>query len=722
VNRIVLAGVLACTAVMSNAPRIDAQPANAIGQWLPDSTMAGGTITVRVVAGTPSAPVAGTEVTLVVGDQPRAARTDSSGRATFTGLPAGASVQAKVVDAESKEQVSAPFAVPPSGGARVMLSTKPFSGTAGLPPGQGGMPEARQVSGQPRPDRGVPGGTYQIRVTYNASMAGDPTPPIGETVTLVGYSFDDRVSVRTAKVDAGGHAQFEKLDVSGDTAYFALARMPRNGAADRLMTTPIQPDGQAGIKAVLSSEKRDSPAIPIDDLSNQDTLRTPPGKVRITLDGFPTEAAEINLIDAATGNVVAHKMPAQGQPDPSNVQGQAKFEVAADLPKGTLAIKVHGGAGTDDKPIGDVPIRVIPADAPQTAEGIASKAAADGIVQLTVPPDKQYKVVLTINGRDLVSTPFDLSKTGGRLDVTARWETEGRPEAVFDVAFQPDLVLYAESTMRMPEARDANRRAVYRTLPFQLLEGTGTHAGILVYPRVLLRFSLRSFVEDDLLAVRGQFLVENHSWSPFRSTADGMIIQLPKGFKGAGVADENQADVSVAAGEGLRIIRAIPPMGRKTFVAGFSLGAEAGEVKWHLDLPLGVFQSAMEIKYSPGMQVRTASDTRPELVSARDGGKWYVMDNITIKPAQAMVMTITGLPAAPAWKLWAPRIIGVLVLLMMIGGIAFAMARRGAVATAAGDAARRTQLLDELVELERSGKNTVRRDQVLAELEKLWRD
>ncbi len=37
-------------------------------------------------------------------------------------------------------------------------------------------------------------------------------------------------------------------------------------------------------------------------------------------------------------------------------------------------IKVHGGAGTDDKPIGDVPIRVIPADAPQTAEGWNARA------------------------------------------------------------------------------------------------------------------------------------------------------------------------------------------------------------------------------------------------------------------------------------------------------------------------------------------------------------
>src|SRR6185295_10121532 len=160
------------------------------------------------------------------------------------------------------------------------------------------------------------------------------------------------------------------------------------------------------------------------------------------------------------------------------------------------------------------------------------------------------------------------------------------------------LVLYAETSMRPPEDREPGRRQVYRTLPFQPLEGAGTQLSILVYPQVLVRFSLRSFVEDDLLAVRGQFAIENHSWAPYRAGNDGMVIPLPRGFKGAGVADENQADVSVAQGEGLRILRPLPPMGRKGFVAGFSLLAESGEVKWALDLPLGTFQSGMEIKQS----------------------------------------------------------------------------------------------------------------------------
>ena len=55
------------------------------------------------IAGSPSSPVEGTDVTLLVNGTPRVARTDSAGRAIFKDLPAGATVQAKVVDDDKKE-------------------------------------------------------------------------------------------------------------------------------------------------------------------------------------------------------------------------------------------------------------------------------------------------------------------------------------------------------------------------------------------------------------------------------------------------------------------------------------------------------------------------------------------------------------------------------------------------------------------------------------------
>jgi len=69
-------------------------------------------------------------------------------------------------------------------------------------------------------------------------------------------------------------------------------------------------------------------------------------------------------------------------------------------------------------------------------------------------------------------------------------------------------------------------------------------------------------------------------------------------------------------------------------------------------------------------------------------------------------------------------IVGVLVVGVMLAGLALALAarRRPAQAAEVETEARRQRLLDELVELERSGAsaNPRRREQLLAELEQLW--
>jgi hypothetical protein len=247
----VLLGVTAVTSIATVSP-VAAQPAAAIGRPLPDGNLPTGTISVRVVAGSPSSPVVGADVTMLVNGESRMARTDASGRATFGGLPAGAAVQARITDEDKKDILSEPFPVPDEGGVRVMLSTKPFQGTGGLPPaslggpatgGGGAMPEARQMSGQPRPERNDPAGTFTVRLTYNnlAMKDGKPadsSPPVGEPVMLVGYRSDDTIQVLTQKTDAGGHAAFTGLDTTGGTSYFALASLPRNGGHDRLISVP----------------------------------------------------------------------------------------------------------------------------------------------------------------------------------------------------------------------------------------------------------------------------------------------------------------------------------------------------------------------------------------------------------------------------------------------------------------------------------------------------
>jgi len=706
---------------MSSEPVAYAQPAFAVGKPLPDGNLPNGTVSVRIVAGAPSSPEVGAEATLIVNGEPRQARTDSAGRAMFPGLPAGAKVQAKAVDAEGKDTLSEEFQVPGSGGVRVMLTTKPFSASAmaGAPPmAAGGMPEARQMSGQPRPDRSVQPGSYQIRVTYNNLQikdgeAKDSDPPVGETVAIVGYSYDESVDAQTQKVQPDGHVQFDNLDVSGNVVYFALTRLPRNGAFDRLASVPVQLETQAGAKLILSSDKRTSNVPVIDELGGPNTAAVEKGKVKVSLEGYPRENSEIVLVDAMTKAVVAKGVPQIAPPDPSKVEGGAQFEADKSLPSGTLDVRVHGGAGNGDEPLGDILIRVVPVGSTNAADGVTTKTAADGSVRVAVKADTKQRVLFTVNGKELASDEIDLGPSGGHLDVIARWEAEGHPQVIFDVPYNPAHVLYAETHQVGVMSK---KQELYRSMPFQTLENAGASVQISVLPRVLFSFQLQSFVEDDIFACRGVWRVMNNSWLPYKDTEDGLLIPLPKHHVGGVVGDEFQGEVSVAQGEGFRILRALPP-GSTQFEAGFSMKSDDGRVDWHLDLPLGAFQSALQIKEFPNMNVKLPQGVEGQTQVGRSGTRWFTVDNIMIPTNRSMEMTITGLPANPAWKKWVPRVIGLLVVCIMIAGIVFAFSNRK---ISRFDDKRKSDLMNELVDLEKKGVDPKRRDQVLSELERMW--
>ena len=293
-----------------------AQMAGALGKPLPSPDLPVGTVSVRVVAGSAASPVVGTDVTLVVNGAPRVARTDSAGRAQFPGLPAGATVVAKVLDEDKAEKASEEFQVPAQGGARVMITTKPWqAGAAGAPfaGGAGGMPEPRQMSGEARGEQADPASTLTVRVTYNDFK----DTPEGVPVHLVGYSADDKVSYQVTRSDAAGRVQFHDLDITGGTSYFALAQLPRNGAVDRLTSMPVILESQFGVRMVLSGDKRDSTAASIDDFGKADAqIATPAGKVRVAFDGVADLTTKVTLVDAATGKVIATGKPELGAPDP----------------------------------------------------------------------------------------------------------------------------------------------------------------------------------------------------------------------------------------------------------------------------------------------------------------------------------------------------------------------------------------------------------------------
>lgn len=706
---LVLVTALGAAVIALTAAPAAAQIAAAIGKPLPSPDLAVGLVTVKVVAGNASAPVVGTDVTLVVNDVPRQARTDSAGRASFPGLPPGATAVAKVLDEDKAAHESEKFTIPDSGGTRILLTTKPWQGGGGgaapFAGGGAGMPNPRKLSGEPRGEQADPSGQLTVRVTYDDFQ----DTPEGIAVALVGYAADDSTSYQVERTDKAGRVQFQDLDRSGGTSYFAMALLPRNDGLDRVTSIPVLFDSQSGVRMVLSGEKRSSQAPALDDFAKADPqVATPAGKVRVVLEGAGDITGKVALIDAATRKPLGQAAPQLAPPDLSRIQSASEFLPDNKLPAGTLEILVVGGSGPNNDPLKDIEVRVIPAASSDTDKGPAQVTGADGRLHVVVPATEPLKAVFTINGRPQISKTFDISKAGGKLLLGARWEDTGRPEALFDAG--PGQTVYAEYSA-------GGQR--YRSMPFQTLEKTGTKVTIVAVPRIQFQFQLEADVEDELLAVRGRFVVINNSWAPYRAGPDGLVVPLPHGFKGAIVQDSDQAEVSVAPGEGFRLIRPIPPEGRQ-FHGGLSMPVDRGTVSWQLDLPLGTDGSQVAIKQIAGLRVNTPPGVQKE-DRPTPQGIYQLYGPIGIPAGQSMVMTIEGLPSRPVWRWWLQLIIGLLVVAVMLGGLVLALAARRPAATDAGPAeARKQQLIDELVELERSTADPRRREQLLAELERLW--
>ncbi len=729
--------VLSAVALVPVSPAVHAQPAEAIGRPLPTSELPLGTVTVRIVAGALSKNIPGTSVTLSVNGAAQIARTDESGRATFVKLPPGATVQASITDGDGKSITSQQFQVPASGGTKVMLSTVPWgssgssaatasapseaSGAAGPVAGGQGMPQPRELSGRPRPEQADPGGQVTVRLAYDSLT--DATKPAGVLVHLVGYSADDSIVVLHEVSDADGRVVFKGLDKTGGTSYFAMALLARGGFFDRTMSAPIQVDGMAGVRLILSGEKRESTAPPADDLTNlekQDTA-VAAGRVLVAFAGAPDAIGEVKLVDASTGQAVATTTGAMAT-GTQDTDGTSAFVAQPGLLKNTLDARVVGLQGTQGA-AGLAGIRVtIEADPSQpqraTFAPIEADTATDGSVRISNIPSGKLIASATVNGKKISSTPFDVMTSGGTVSFRFTWgAADPNPMAQIDASAVPvGSIVYAETNMR-------NER--YRSLPFQIVKDRGTSVTLFIYPRTLFSFSLHGEVEDRMLGVQGRFEITNYSWAPYRSTIDGLVIPLPYGHTGAILADQDKNEVSVDKGKGFRILRPIPPGGRK-FHGGFSVPVDGGTMKWDWALPLGSFQSGIEIAAPTDIDVSLPAGATGSFQNTAQG-RFYVLPQISIMPKQAMIMTIHGFPAVPAWKIWAPRLVGLLVLSVLVLGVGFAMLTRTKPAAAkagnGGDsdrAAKRQALLDELVELDRSGADPARRAALVAALEQVW--
>jgi cell division protein FtsB len=142
------------------------------GRSLPSPEMPVGTVSVRVIRGAITNNLPDQAVTIEGEGQPVTVKTDTSGRAIFSGLRAGSKWRA-VVTVEGERLESQPFVVPSTGGLRVILA-------AGVGAGSGGAGGTGAGSSKPAAEAGAPAAGAPAAGAGGADANAAPVP--GEVV------------------------------------------------------------------------------------------------------------------------------------------------------------------------------------------------------------------------------------------------------------------------------------------------------------------------------------------------------------------------------------------------------------------------------------------------------------------------------------------------------------------------------------------------------------
>jgi hypothetical protein len=197
-----LATILLFVSTVAQAQPMMVDPSKMSGIPRPDPQVPAGTITVRLIRGQLANNLPGIEVQLVDGSGAiKTAKSDESGRATFSGL-GGGPFTARASDGNGNELSSQPIELPPTMGVRVMLV---FPLGAGAPDGVG------------HPDKSVPAGEVLVR-----AVDGEGQPLTGLEVML-GHARagEQQVQQTRGTTDAKGEAHFPGLDAKPTSGYLA---------------------------------------------------------------------------------------------------------------------------------------------------------------------------------------------------------------------------------------------------------------------------------------------------------------------------------------------------------------------------------------------------------------------------------------------------------------------------------------------------------------------
>lgn len=736
---ILLASVVA---FMSNPPSTaSAQMAEALGKPLSVSTLSAGTVTVRLIAGSPDKPLVGINVQLVAADgKAITARTDGEGRARFTKLSPGTQYIVKAEEAadegaEPKRAESELFTIPKSGGIRLIMSTRGWQsgGAAAAPSVPTGAPmmDPRRMSGIPRGDGAEPPRQMTIAAVTGAVTNRIPNHP----VHLIGYAADGTIARETKLTGEDGRASFSGLQPRTH-AYYAMSTFTRKDGktTDRILSDPISLPPRVGIRMLLAGLPEESTQPPVEDLSllTKQSDRVRPGEVLAQFyfrdpAQAPTDVGLYEIPDGGKPPVEVARLPIVPA-TPADVT--AEFSTPVALPNQavgsvSIALATFGQPGSKNTPVPGVtavlePVIQAPTATPE-APGVdpAKDASADSVQPTPRVTDgqgiatfsgatvgKSYRVVLSIANKRLQSAPFVVPAAGGiTLQASLGMRYESSAEALF-TGVAADKIYYLE-------ARYANR--TQRTRPFQSILDRGVVLGFPPYAKPLLLFRFSGWTDDKFMGFQGQISLHNTDPMPWDPGSNGLAIPLPSGFIGGRVDDQVADMVKVEPGKGL-IWRDLIAPGRRPFVMGFSLPIENGGAEFSMELPLGVLQGNIILMKTAGMRVENLTkglSAAPR--TARDGRDIIEISQIRFPMGGRLKFSLTGLPQASASERYTRNLVGAAVILLIGWTLfqLFAFRRRqaaiGDVETGDGtsDASsldklveRRESLLEQLVELE----------------------
>jgi hypothetical protein len=720
-----------CAAALWLSPTVvPAQMAGALGKPLADGKLADGSVTIRLVDGSPTKPIANHTITLVASDgKSQSARTGADGRATFAKLKGGVSYKAQTLieqqgSQEPKKLETDPFEQPKTGGLRFMLSAKPLTMPASAP-AQGGMPDPRQMSGIARPQGGDPAGRLTVRAVQGAFSPTDSDAPIGANVHLVGFHADGSVSIKTKEVADDGRVIFEHLSTTGQVAYHVLGIFERDGAQDRLMTRePIALPPQVGLRLMLAGHGVDSNKPPADDIiflgeAREEPIK--PGRVLVRIhvaDGMSARLAQakhVELLAVGDDSVISKAPVMKTQPTAADVVGRAG-RMPADAKAGPGAVSIAVVRPSQQKGVPGIVVRIEPAaESKDDAGGKQDSKDDDAVVAPSTPEDpapapltghtdsrglaiignleagKKYVAIATVFGKELETPPFEVTDEPAGFAFAVEWPDDVS-QAVFEgVAGSPDRVYYA----RLPL-----RDQTLHSPPFQLTDAAGAAAPIFIYPQVLFRLHAGAELDDTRMWFQAQISLANPSSTPLATEKDGLLIPLPKGFLGASVQDEMTTRVKVDPDHGLLWRGALPP-GQRDFMMSFALPVENGEIAFDLPLPYGLTAGQIVFEDLPGMKLDLPEGVRPIPRTMKNGRKFLMVAGITIDPQQRLVFGVRGLPVEPTWRVWVKLGVGLSVIALFAWALLGVFARRAKSSPAATKPARRPDLLlDELARVE----------------------